>query len=85
VQRIDYQLIAQFVTGEISTSDLERLIHWMMLSEENRQQVFLLEQTYQRHQPNPYANADKINQAQHRLFRHLSLTTEDEKGVNGHA
>ena len=56
-----------------------------MLSEENRQQVFLLEQTYQRHQLNPYANADKINQAQHRLFRHLSLTTEDEKGVNGHA
>ena len=56
-----------------------------MLSEENRQQVFLLEQTYQRHQPNPYANADKINQAQHRLFRHLSLTKEDEKGVNGHA
>ena len=56
-----------------------------MLSEENRQQVFLLEQTYQRHQPNPYANADKISQAQHRLFRHLSLTTEDEKGVNRHA
>ena len=85
MQRIDYQLIAQFVTGEISTSDLERLIHWMMLSEENRQQVFLLEQTYQRHQPNPYANEDKINQAQHRLFRHLSLTKEDEKGVNEHA
>ena len=85
MQRIDYQLIAQFVTGEISTSDLERLIHWMMLSEENRQQVFLLEQTYQRHQPNPYANADKINQAQPRLFRHLSLTKEDEKGVNEHA
>ena len=85
MQRIDYQLIAQFVTGEISTSDLERLIHWMMLSEENRQQVFLLEQTYQRHQPNPYSNADKINQAQHRLFRHLSLTKEDEKGVNEHA
>ena len=56
-----------------------------MLSEENRQQVFLLEQTYQRHQPNPYVNADKINQAQYRLFRHLSLTTEDEEGVNGHA
>ena len=85
MQRIDYQLIAQFVTGEISTSDLERLIHWMMLSEENRQQVFLLEQTYQRHQSNPYANADKINQAQHRLFRHLALTEEDEKGVNRHA
>lgn len=85
MQRIDYQLIAQFVTGEISTPDLERLIHWMMLSEENRQQVFLLEQTYQQHQPNPYANADKINQAQHRLFRHLSLTTEDEKGMNRHA
>ena len=85
MQRIDYQLIAQFVTGEISTSDLERLIHWMMLSEENRQQVFLLEQTYQQHQPNPYANADKINQAQHRLFRYLSLTKEDEKGVNEHA
>lgn len=56
-----------------------------MLSEENRQQVFLLEQTYQRHQPNPYANADKINQAQHRLFRHLSLTTENEEGLNRHA
>ena len=56
-----------------------------MLSEENRQQVFLLEQTYQRHQPNPYASADKINQAQHRLFRHLSLTTENEEGLNGHA
>ena len=82
MQRIDYQLIARFVTGEINTSDLEQLTHWMMLSEENRRQVFLLEQSYQQHQPNPYAHADKIKSAQHRLFQHLSLTTETEGLTN---